>query len=71
MESTKISQATNTTWFTHPTYTFILCGTRIYREHKTVLINIVFINASLQLFHQLYDKTCIYFYMYIMYYMLM
>ena len=37
------------------------CGTKIHREHKTVLINIVFINAYLQLFDELYDKTCIYF----------
>ena len=28
----------------------------MYREHKTVLIN-----AYLQLFHELCDKTCIYF----------
>ena len=41
----------------------IQCGTKIHREHKTVLINIVFNNAYiyLQLFHELYDKTCIYF----------
>ena len=43
----------------------------IHGEHKTVLINIVFINAYLQLFHELYDKTFIYLYMYIMYYMFM
>ena len=42
------------------TQTIIQCGTEIHREHKTVLINIVFINAYLQLFHELYDKTCIY-----------
>ena len=35
---------------------FIQCGTKlhVHREHKTVLINIVFINAYLQLFHELY-----------------
>ena len=36
----------------------IQCGTKIHREHKTVLINIVFNNAYLQSFHELYDKTC-------------